>query len=505
MTSPIRIDMLSEQFPRRPLGAGRYLRGMVLTAAALPSLVFAERFDDIRASIRRQMTDQSTPSLAIAVVENGKIVWEEAFGWADRERQIKATVHTMYSLASISKPITATALMTLVRDGKVDLDKPVNDYLGAAKVRARVGDASAATVRRVANHSSGLPLHYQFFYEDEPHRRPPMHETILRYANLVTAPGERYQYSNLGFGILDNVISRVSGQSYPDYMRRAVFLPLGLTHMSVDIGPGLEPYSAARYGPDGLPIPFYDFDHSGGSAVFASAHDLARFAMFHLKTRLPDQKQILSDSLIDEMHKSTMKIDDRAGYGVGFAIADQEGGHRIVSHAGGMGGVATTMRLVPAKGFAVVVLCNTGSALPHRIADEVMQQMLSGWKPTREEPRKAPTFAPSAELVGSWTGKLHTYKGEIPITLRFLESGDLHAQVGDQLKTLVNYVRLDNGYLTGRLMGDVKTDDVNRRPSFLVLTLKLRGRTMNGSAAALSLPAQRAGNALSHWVDITKQ
>ena len=121
----------------------------------------------------------------------------------------------------------------------------------------------------------------------------------------MTAPGERYQYSNLGYGILDHVITRVSGRSYADFMREEVFQPLGLTHTSVNIGPGLEKHQAIRYGTDGLPIPFYDFDHPGGSAVYASAHDLVRFGMFHLKAHLPDQKAILKDQTIDEMQKAT--------------------------------------------------------------------------------------------------------------------------------------------------------------------------------------------------------
>ena len=148
---------------------------------------------------------------------------------------VAATEHTMYSLASISKPVTATGLMVLVERKQIDLDRPVNDYLGAARVRGRAGDAALATVRRVANHSSGLPLHYQFFYADEPFRPPSMDETIRRYGNLVTIPGERYEYSNLGYGILDYVISRVSGRPYAEFMREEVFGKLGLTHTSVHV------------------------------------------------------------------------------------------------------------------------------------------------------------------------------------------------------------------------------------------------------------------------------
>src|SRR5439155_18206289 len=307
----------------------------------LPALLLrADPFDAIRASIRKQLVETQTPSIAVAVARDGKIIWEQGFGWADREKRIAADEHTMYSLASISKPITATGLMTLVAAGKVNLDRPVNDYLGAAKLRGRAGDAAQATVRRVANHSSGLPLHYQFFYADDPYRPPSMDETILRYGNLVTAPGETYQYSNLGFGILDYVIARVSGRTYEDFMREEVFVKLGLTHTSVGLGPGLNRYEAVRYGPDGLAIPFYDFDHRGASAVYASAHDLVRFGLFHLKAHLPDQKAILSDESIDAMHAPTMNSGKNAGYGVGWATADLPNGYHVVSHTGGMGGVA---------------------------------------------------------------------------------------------------------------------------------------------------------------------
>src|SRR5436190_4919685 len=229
------------------------MRNRFLLCLLLPPFALtADQFDSVRALIRRQLVETSTPSVAVAVARDGRILWEEGFGWADREKRIVANEHTLYSLASISKPITATALMTLVQAGKIDLDRPVNEYLGDAKLRARVGDAAQATVRRVANHTSGLPLHYQFFYADEPYRPPSMDETILRYGNLVTMPGERYEYSNLRFGILDYVIARAAGMSYEDYMRKEVFVKLGLTHTSVGIGPGLEKFAAARYGEDGL-------------------------------------------------------------------------------------------------------------------------------------------------------------------------------------------------------------------------------------------------------------
>jgi CubicO group peptidase (beta-lactamase class C family) len=438
----------------------------------------------------------------VAVARDGKIIWEEGFGWADRERRIAATEHTLYSLASISKPFSATALMTLVQAGKIDLDKPINEYLGNARLRARVGKAEEATVRRVANHSSGLPLHYQFFYADEPFRPPTMDETILRYGQLVTMPGEKYEYSNLGFGILGYVIARASGKTYADYMREAVFRPLGLTHTSVDIGPGLEEVQAVRYGEDGLPIPFYTFDHPAASAVYASAHDLVRFGMFHLKTHLADQRPILTDASIDAMQQPTQSTGRSDGYGIGWAISDRPTGYRVISHTGGMGGVATTLRLVPSQRLAVVVLCNASNGLPHRISDQIFNLLVPNWGAVRPPTQDHPPFAPAPELAGTWSGKLSTYRADIPLTLEIRADGDVHAQIGKQLKTLLSEARWEDGSLHGVMAGDIGTEDANRMPYSLSLTLKLRGNVLNGPASAISLPGKRVGNALTQWVEL---
>jgi CubicO group peptidase (beta-lactamase class C family) len=475
-----------------------------------------DTFGGVRELIQQRLVEQSVPSLAVAVARDGEILWEEGFGWADREERVPATEHTLYSLASISKPVTATGLMVLVEQGKLELDQPANEYLGAAKLTAWVGDAADATVRRVANHTSGLPLHWHFFYEDEPYRRPPMDETIRRYGNLVTPPGERHQYSNLGYGVLDHIIARLSAKSYLEFMRQEVFLPLGMTHASVDIGPGLERHAAARYGSDGLPIAFYEFDHPGGSAVYCSAHDLVRFGMFHLKAHLSDQKPILSDTALDGMQEGTAECGGSSRYGVGWMINDDRRGYRMVSHGGGMGGVATTLELIPSERMAVVALANGNTDLPWVAAEEIWSTLLPEYARKRaeqqakeaEEKEKTPepkaAFAPPSELVGTWSGTLRTYEQDVPLTLEFRESGDVHAKLGEQLKTLLNDVELKDGRLTGKLFGDMGTSDTERLPHHLHASLRLRGDALNGALIAISQPRPRSGFALSHWVELRK-
>jgi CubicO group peptidase (beta-lactamase class C family) len=476
---------------------------------ALPLFAGAQNFDAVRDFIRRQLVETGAPSVAVAAARDGRIVWEEGFGWADRENRLAASAGTPYSLASISKPFTATALMILCQSGKVGLDQPVNRYLGGARLTAKIGDAAQATVRRVANHTSGLPLHYQFFYEDEPYRKPPMEESIRRYGILVRPPGEHYQYSNIGYGILDYLISRVSGKAYPDFMREEVFIPLGLTRTAVGIPPGLERQQAVRYGPDGLPLPFYDFDHPGGSAIYSSAHDLVRFGMFHLKAHLADQKAILSDETIERMQQPTAQAGGAGGadrgYGAGWFI-EKRGGYRTVGHSGGMGGVATLLLLVPSEKIAVAVLTNTGGSLPADIAGQILAAMLPGFKaaPGAKSPEPKP-FQPPAELAGDWKGNIETHTRELPLTLRIQPSGDIHVELAGQLQTLLNDADFQAGNLTGRFRGDIGTEDASRRPHFISLDVVLRGDTLNGAATAVSLPGRRAGNALTSWVELKRQ
>jgi CubicO group peptidase (beta-lactamase class C family) len=472
-------------------------------------------FAPVKQRIGKAIHDSNVPAISVAVVRDGKIVWEEGFGWADRENRVPASEHTLYSVASVSKPITATGLMVLVERKQIDLDRPVNDYLGSAKLVARVGDAAGATVRRVANHSSGLPLHYQFFYADQSYHPPSREETIRRYGNLITAPGERWHYSNLGYGVLDHVIERVGEKKFADFMREEVFLPLGMTHTSIDVGAGLEPHQAIRYTAEGERIPFYEFDHPGASAVYASAHDLSQFAMFHMKLHLPDQRAILSDSAIDEMQQPTATTPTGSGYGVGWGTSDSRRGYHTVEHSGGMPGVATLCSFVPSERVAVVVLSNSSTLLVGYLADMIYKIVLPEAKERgaqnkpKSEPKATGKFTPDSRLVGSWKGKLVTYKREFPLLLSIREDGDVHLKLADQLETLLSAPSFQDGFLRGRFVGDISLEDTRGNRYQVGLELKLREENdravLNGGATAFSVHEGRGSSAVTQWVELERE
>jgi CubicO group peptidase (beta-lactamase class C family) len=493
---------------------------LALAAYLAISSAYAEDSPDQFAPVREKITsaikDDNIPSIAVAVAKDGKIIWEEGFGLADRENRTPATEHTLYSVASVSKPVTATGLMVLVERGKVDLDKPIDNYLGEVKLRAFVGNAADATVRRVANHTAGLPLHYQFFYEGEPYEPPSFAESIRRYGTLMTAPGERYHYANFGYGLLDHVITQVSGKPYADFMREEVFLPLGMTHTSIDVGPGLEGHQAIRYTPEGKRIPFYKFDHPGASAVYSSAHDLARFAMFHMGEHLADQKQILKDESLDEMQRDTAIEGKGPGYGIGWGTAADDRGYEYIQHTGGMPGVATTVRFIPSERLAIVSLANSRSPLAYRLPDLISEVLLPEKEKPAEEKKEesSPTSSDekkdrdstlSSELHGTWRGKLVTYQGEAPLRLVVQPDGDVHVRVGDQLETLLSNATFQGGFLRGRFAGKVPFDDARGRDYQVQLELKLRDDVLNGSATTQTLPDAWGNNAVTHWAEVKRQ
>jgi CubicO group peptidase (beta-lactamase class C family) len=491
---------------------------VVLASAACNGTVRAQEpsFATVADSIRRYIREGAFPSAAVAVAKDGKIVYQQGFGWADRERRMPADEHTMYSLASISKPMTATGLMMLVQEQKVDLDAPINRYLGSAKLTSLTGDAEKATVRHVMSHMSGLPLHYEFFYEDEDHAERAMDSAIARYAILVNPPGEVYQYSNLGYGILDEVIARVSGTSYPAFMRERVFLPLDLTRTSVHIAPGLEPYVAQRYWPDGKRIPFYDFDHDGGSAIWSSAHDLVRFGMFHADMGLPDQREILSDATRALMQQPLSPASGNSlGYGLGWAVGSDHGKRRV-SHGGGMPGVSTVLHMYPEDRVVVVVLTNQSNNRIGRIAEglaaaampEYSRQLAADREgaPDNGGPADEAPFQPPASLIGTWQGFVRTYEGEVPMGLVVQEDGDIHATIGDQPPTLLNSASFNEatGNLTGRFMATIPTEDARRHAHTVLLNVHLRNGVMSGQASAQTAGGAPYYFALTSYVELRR-
>jgi len=478
-------------------------RAQRVGVAAPPAL------DSLRPRIQHLMDSLHAPSVSLAVAQHGKIIWEESFGWADIGKRVPATPNTLYSMASISKPITATGIMTLVQRGTIALDHPANDYLGRGKITGYAGDAREATVARVMSHTAGLPLHYRFFYDGGAEKRPSMDEAIARYGIVVFPPGRVYNYANLDYGIVERMIAHTSGESYETFMRHALFTPLGMKRSSIGTGRGLTG-AAVRYDDSLKAVPFYDFDHRGASAVWVTAHELVRFGMFHLRDHLADQQPILPDSTILVMQHTRTPGDTAHGYALGWGT-DDDHGYRRVSHTGGMPGVSTLLYMFPSQDLAIVALCNQSNPAPFFIASAIEDALLPGRaqavvaERATQQGRPRGAFAAPEELVGEWTGTVRTYDGTLPIALR-VKSDEVLVRLGgpQALWTVLNRPRFENSMLEGQFIGTIPTTDAARYPHDLALSLFSDGGKLRGFVASIATNRPVAG-ADSSYAELVKQ
>ncbi|UCC29513.1 MAG: beta-lactamase family protein [Phycisphaerales bacterium] len=485
------------------------------------------RFAPVRSLIMRGVGQGYLPSASIAVAKDGKIIWQEAFGWADKERKREATPHTIYALASISKPMTATGLMVLAQQKKVALDDAVQQYIAPAALTAYAGSPSDVTIKHLLNHTSGLPTHYNYFYEDEPHRPPSMEETIRRYGILVHPPGKLSDYSNLGYGILGHIIAKVSGRPFDKAMRELVFQPLGMPHTSVGIPPDSEDLVATKYGPGKKPVPTVYVDTPGAAAVYSCAHDLVRFGMFHLKNHLADQEQILEDELIDTMQrdydKTAAQFDaSEAPYGLGWVFKENDNGYGTVWHAGGMEGAGAMLKLVPSEDIAVVVLLNIYDRQnsweeAQMLADAVIGVLLPEYekKSRTQSSSDSSQKAPGREFRGTWTGEIKTYEGSLPVTLEFQRDGDVHLSLAAQWDCtwgflehpthhlLLNGTRIERNRFVGFADFSLPSADAKRYPHHTWFQLVREGNTLRGCATVFArTPRMYWG--LSSYAKLTK-
>jgi CubicO group peptidase (beta-lactamase class C family) len=461
-------------------------------------------------SLMQSRVAAGVPSIAIAVAHHGQIIWERTVGMSDRQRGLQATSHTPYYLASISKTITATALMELAEAGKVDLDRPVNDYLGAAKVSSPMWDVSQATVRRVANHTAGFATYDRDCRVDAPGCDASPASAIRRYGVIVWPPGKYFDYSNMSYGVLGEAVAHVSGTDLATALRQMVFAPLGMTGCTLDPSSDGEEPAAARYdsSPPFPPTPSKRSTAPGASSVYCSVHDLVRFGMFHLKDRRPSQKRILSDRAIETMQAASLDPSEESQYGLSWWVQNDLNGFKGVLAQGGTSDATAYLQLIPSEDLAVAMLWNTGTPNGARLVDQVLAAALPQYRKNLErtpvasqQPPSAPPATVPPGLIAAWSGYVQTYLGRVPLILTIDLSGALVAKLGAEPEVRVPHPRFGDGVIRWTMPGSL---GVESEPFDLAMRLHLYNGVLAGAARTAPKPQNRDGSWASYWVRLEK-
>ena len=427
-------------------------------------------FDKYRQSIPEKMAERKVPGLSIALVDREGILWAAGFGYTDYSRKTPVTTNTLFNICSMSKTITATAVMLAVQDGLVELDVPIIEYLPQFTVNSRFEEnpETRITLRNLMDHTSGLGYDVPVGNGREISYGS-CEESILSLSNtwLRHKVGERFTYGS-GPGLAAYIVQVQSGQPYYKYLEDKVFAPLNMPNCSID--PEFirnHPNRAVSHMPwphvKQVPLAI-DIPHCGGCAgIYANAREMARFVQFHLNQGKVDGQTVLEKNLITTMVTPSIRMKQYALGIQPWRWWKSREDHYVLGHAGGGLGFATHMMWFPEYEFGAVFLSNaetTDRMLANIFVDLIKENLIekdeSVERPTSEylappplpDPNTFTPFQPTwKKYVGAYKYVMNGWKFSIPARVVLglgITTGYTHVKVYEKDGYLyVNGDRLD--------------------------------------------------------------
>lgn len=485
-------------------------------------------FGPIENQINKEISNGAIPSISIAIAKDGKIIYEKAFGWSDIKANIKATINTSYQLASASKPMTATGVMVLNNNKKVDIDSSANIYMNPLKFKAYEGNVTDVKLRNLLNHTSGLGTYFDISYADENHKKDNFKEGFNKYGNLFHPSGLISEYSNLGYGLIDYIIAKQSGKTYAQFMEQEVFIPLGMTNSFVQNTKRTDIQIAKKYDADLKVLPDVLNNTYGAGNIYSSIHDLILFGMFHLKNDVKNQKKILNNDEIDLMHyyknnNTLYHYYDSTIYSLGWYYKPNDNGYKIVWHEGGMMGASSMIKLIPEENIAIAVILNSSNRqVCNDITNEFSKVVLPEYQatPINEETEIAnyKSYTSDSTYFGDWSGTIKVENLDVPCSMKFQPDGNIIITYIDFTyksyftqnnpiphKTILLAGIINKESFIGMFPGTLPSKDIRKEFSqFMSLKLYKNGNILSGTIVALAA-AEREYYAYPFYIRLEKK
>jgi CubicO group peptidase (beta-lactamase class C family) len=340
----------------------------------LTRYVILKNSDHPYMQLTSQMESMHVPAVSMAAIRNGRVDWAQAYG-VTALGGAKATSHTIFGAASISKPITAVGVLKLVEEGKLDLDTDVNHYLKRWKIPdSAFTSEKKVTVRELLNHTSGIGTHNGGLYDpaqpiatfvqllngEKPAKNPPV--------QVEAVPGTKWAYSNGGYLVLALLVEDVTGETFAHYMKRAVLNPIAMNDSTFDapLPPAWSSRAATAYWEDGksaIPPEKFVAPNLAAGGLWTTPTDLAKF-LIEIQREYNGTSQKL-------LHQYTVQMLVRPGlgsWGLGFKVGGSPG-NLVLSHEGS--GVFQDQMLLYLHGNGFVVMTSGGGG--GALAEELLR------------------------------------------------------------------------------------------------------------------------------------
>lgn len=304
------------------------------------------------------------PGISIGIIHKGKVLYQKGFGYADIKNKKKINTESLFRVASMSKMFTAVALLQLQEQGKLKLDDPVSMHLLWFKGKNKIGDLRKVTIQHILSHTSGLFRDGSKSYWHT-HSFPKKLKGTISSRSIVFKHSEQFKYSNHAYAILGEVIKKVSGLSYEEYVAKNIIETLDMKSTYPDLEPKALKHLARGYGrvipgKKGREIFPYTptYAYAPATGFISNVSDLAKFlGSLTFQSLAP---RILSEKSKRTLFKLQRKTGDGKAYGLGFAISTiTSKRRRLLGHGGGFAGYITQALFNPKDGLGVIVLTNS--------------------------------------------------------------------------------------------------------------------------------------------------
>jgi CubicO group peptidase (beta-lactamase class C family) len=330
------------------------MRKLVLLFVLAPLFAGAQSLEYKADELLTAYTSQNKFSGVVLIAKDGQPIFEKAYGYADRERNLPNTVQTQFRVGSLTKMFTATAVLQLVEQSAIALDDPISKYIPAFP------DGDKIKIVHLLSHTSGIKGRGAL----NPHSLKEQVEGF-RSEGLEFTPGERFAYNNFNYILLSYIIELVTGTPYPVWLQGHVLQRAGMYHSGLDSGSRISPAKATGYitNPATLAWMPTDGSHvadaSGAGALYSTAEDLLQWA------KVIGGHQLLAEATFQKAWTVV-----KGNYGLGWMLQEQDG-KKELGHTGSIPGFIAAFFTYPETHTTLIILSNYGEVNGRELCEKV--------------------------------------------------------------------------------------------------------------------------------------
>jgi CubicO group peptidase (beta-lactamase class C family) len=397
-------------------------------------------FEDLESFILEKMSETRIPGLSIALVEESETIYQRGFGFRDLSSGLPATPRTLYGIGSVTKSFTAIAIMQLAEKGKISLDDPIEKYV-PLKLKPF---GETVSIHHLLTHSSGIPalayaeafirgvlgLDHQWLPVSSP-------EDIIAFMRdaekwAVSKPGRRFFYLNEGYVLLGYLISKLSGSSYEQFVKKEILKPLNMSRTffsKSEIEKDQDtatPYIVDREKKHIASA--FPFGITSDGGLISNVVDLANYIKMHINRGEFEGTTILSKEMLELMEKAHVSLPYQVfggeSYGYGWMVTPKFQGYKLVSHGGSVLVYTAYVGYLPEKKIGVALLANASGYLLSHIGMYTLSKLL------KVDPNTL-TFIKNDRILSKLQGQYETYMGTMKVDVN--KKGDfLYLEIKDK-------------------------------------------------------------------------